>query len=65
MDCSLPAPLSMGFFKHEHWSELPFPPPGDLPDPGMGPVITPNETVFGYMVLREVMKMSNIKKVGH
>ena len=26
------APLSMGFFRQEHWSRLPFPPPGDLPD---------------------------------
>ena len=26
--------LSMRFFKHEYWTELPFPPPGDLPDPG-------------------------------
>ena len=24
MDCSLPVPLSMGFFRQEHWSELPF-----------------------------------------
>ena len=27
--------LSMGFFRQEHWSGLPFPPPGDLPDPGI------------------------------
>ena len=27
------APLSMGSFKQEHRSGLPFPPPGDLPDP--------------------------------
>ena len=33
MDCSLPVPLSMGFFRQEHWSELPCPPPRDLPDP--------------------------------
>ena len=26
--------LSMGFSKQEYWSRLPFPPPGDLPDPG-------------------------------
>ena len=26
------APLSIGFPKQEHWSELPFPPLGDLPD---------------------------------
>ena len=30
-----PAPLSMGFSRHEYWSGLPFPPPGDLPDPGI------------------------------
>ena len=29
------APLSMGFSRHEYWSGLPFPPPGDLPDPGI------------------------------
>ena len=30
----LQAPLSMGFLWQEHWSGLPFPSPGDLPDPG-------------------------------
>ena len=29
------APLSMGFFRQESWSELPFPTPGDLPVPGI------------------------------
>ena len=27
--------LSMGFPRQEHWSGLPFPPPGDLPDSGI------------------------------
>ena len=27
--------LSMGFYKQECWSGLPFPPPGDLPNPGI------------------------------
>ena len=31
------APLSMGFSKQEHWSGLPCPSPGDLPDPGIKP----------------------------
>ena len=31
------APLSMGFSKQEHWSELPFPSPGHLLDPGIEP----------------------------
>ena len=25
----------MGFFRQEYWSELPFPSPGDLADPGI------------------------------
>ena len=29
------APLSMGFPRQEYWSGLPFPSPGDLPDPGI------------------------------
>ena len=28
----------MEFFRQEYWSELPSPPPGDLPDPGIKPV---------------------------
>ena len=31
------APLSMGFSRQEFWSGLPFPTPGDLPDPGIEP----------------------------
>ena len=31
------ASLSMGFSKQEYWSGLPFPSPGDLPDPGIEP----------------------------
>ena len=32
------APLSMGFSRQEYWSGLPFPPPRDLPDPGIKPL---------------------------
>jgi len=31
------ASLTMGFFREEYWSGLPFPSPGDLPDPGIKP----------------------------
>ena len=31
------APLSMGFSRHEYWSGLPLPSPGDLPNPGIEP----------------------------
>ena len=30
-------PLSMGFPRQEYWRRLPFPPPGDLPNPGVEP----------------------------
>ena len=35
---ALQAPLSMGFSRQEYWSELPFPPSGDLLNPGTEPV---------------------------
>ena len=41
MDCSLPR--FMGFSRQEYWSGLPFPSPGDLPDPGMTMKITGEE----------------------
>ena len=31
------APLIMGFPRQAYWSGLPFPPPGDLPNPGIEP----------------------------
>ena len=31
------ASLSLEFFRQEYWSELPFPSPGDLPEPGIEP----------------------------
>ena len=37
MDVAHQAPLSMGFSRQEYWSGLPFPFPGDLPDPGIKP----------------------------
>ena len=30
-------PLSIGFPRQEYWSGFPFPPPGDVPDPGIEP----------------------------
>ena len=31
------APLSMGILQARYWSGLPYPTPGDLPDPGIEP----------------------------
>ena len=37
----------MGFSRREHWSELPFPPPGDLPDPGIEPTSPESPALAG------------------
>ena len=45
-DCSQ-APLSMGFSREEYWSELPCPPPGDLPNPGTEPASLTSPALAG------------------
>ena len=35
-----PALLSMGFSRQEYWSGVPFPSPGDLPNPGIEPTVS-------------------------
>ena len=37
MTAACQAALSMEFSRQEYWSGLPFPSPGDLPDPGIEP----------------------------
>ena len=41
------APLSMEFSQQEYWSGLPFPTPGDLPDPGIKPTSAASLTLAG------------------
>ena len=38
MTVAYQAPLSVGFPRQKYWSGLPFPSPGDLPNPGTEPV---------------------------
>ena len=38
-------PLSMGFSRQEYWSGLPFPSPGDLPNPGIKPTSPESPTL--------------------
>ena len=47
MDHSHQAPLSVGFSRQEYWSGLPFPPPGDLPDPGFKPASLASPALAG------------------
>ena len=41
------APLSMGFSSQEYWSGLPFPPPGDFPDPRTEPLPLMSSVLVG------------------
>ena len=38
---------TMGFPRQEYWSGLPFPPPGDLPDPGIEPTSSVSPALAG------------------
>ena len=52
-------PLSMGFFRQEYWSELPCPPPGDLPDSGMELTsVTSSALAGGFFTSRATWKVS-------
>ena len=46
-------PGSMGFFRQEYWSRFPFPPPGDLPDPGIEPSSSTSPTLIGRFFTTE------------
>ena len=46
-----PQGLSMEFPKKEYWSELPCPPPGDLPDPGIEPMSLMSPALAGRFSL--------------
>ena len=41
------SPLSMEFSRQEYWSGLPFPPPGDIPNPGIEPMSPASPAVAG------------------
>ena len=45
------APLSMGFSSQEDWSGLPYPPPGDLPNPRMEPMSLMSSALAGGLFM--------------
>ena len=58
------APLSMGVSRQEYWSGLLFPPPGDLPDPGIetgSPALQvdslPSESLISKTSLSSVLRL--------
>ena len=59
-------PLSMGFPRQEYWSGLPFPSPGDLPDPGIEPVALHCRQIFYLLNYEEILAASKLnQKLGN
>ena len=48
------APLSMGFPRLEYWNGLPFPSPGDLPNPGIEPTSPVSPALAGGFFAAEM-----------
>ena len=48
------APLPMEFSRQEYWSGLPFPPPGDLPNPGTEPMSPASPALTGVFFTPEI-----------
>ena len=59
------APLSMGFSRQEYWSGLPFPFPGDLPDPGIKPRSPALQADSLQEIKKSIRRKEFIKKVWH
>ena len=53
------ASLSMGSSRQEYWSGLPFPPPGDLPDPGIQPASPASPALAGrFLSIEPLVQLS-------
>ena len=63
MDCSHQVPLPMGFPRQEYWSGLPFPSPGDLPDPGLKPASLESPALAGrfFTIIKNILTIVRSK----
>ena len=53
---------SMGFSKQEYWNGLPFPSPGDLSDPGIGPMSLPYCSQILYLGSKAMANLDSVFK---
>ena len=56
------APLSMRFYRQEYWCEVPFPSPGDLPDPGIE--LGPPALAGGFFTAEPSGKPTHVTYIG-
>ena len=62
------APLSIGVPRQEYWSGLPFPSPGDLPNPGIKPISPVSPDLAGRFLplrsaIRECLKLQSVSSL--
>ena len=55
------AALSTGFSRQEYWSGLPFPPLGDLPDPGIETAVP---ALAGFFTTERAIKLSLVRTIN-
>ena len=65
VDCSPQDPLSVEFFRQGNWNALPFPPPGDLPNPGIEPRSPASPTLAGGFFSAEPPGKQVITPLGY
>ena len=56
--------LSMGFARQDYWSVLPFPPPGNLPHPGIKPMSPVSPALIGRQSLYHWVTWETIQQSG-
>ena len=59
------APLSVGLSRQEYWSGLPYPPPGDLPDPGINPTSPESPALQADSLLMKLPGKSVDNTIGY
>ena len=63
IDCSPPDSSVQGIFpRREYWSKLPFPTPGDLPDPGIKPMTPASPAFAGGLFTTEPPGKPDLRK---
>ena len=65
MDCSLPGSSVHGISQARIWSGLPFPPPGDLSDPGIEPEASASPALAGRFFTTEPPGESTLAQGAH
>ena len=63
MDCSPPGSSVHGFSRQEYWRGLPFPTPGNLADPGLGPTALASPALAGRFFTTEAPVKRRYKSV--